>query len=137
VTRVYITVDHFGRSAAGGVRPPCQGCTSPAADDESTEEIAGRSDPAEYQIVGASGTIALCRTCAIHSIKSLAARFVMFDPSATRDLMDFFAAEATKKRSTSGKKSKAAKAPKVIDVAGIPAAKALPTPRKRSGKEAP
>jgi len=91
--RVYITVDHFSRSPAAGAQPPCQGCTSPAVDDESTEEIAGRSDPAEYQIVGASGTIALCRTCAIHSIKSLAARFVMFDPSATRDLMDFFAAE--------------------------------------------
>jgi len=111
-TAVYVTVLHYGELPVAS-RPLCQGCTPPSVD--------GRSEPmlppkrTKYQVVGASGTLALCRDCAIHAIKSLAARFMLFDPSATRDLMSFFAAEATKKRPAARKKRRAPK--RVIDVA--------------------
>jgi hypothetical protein len=68
---------------------------------------------AAYQVVGGSGKLALCRSCAVHVIKSLAARFVMFDPSATRDLMNFFASEVVKKRSA---KKRRRPSKQVIDV---------------------
>jgi hypothetical protein len=112
VTQVYITVDHFGRKPADS-RPLCQGCTPATVDGRS--ELSFVPARAEYQIVGASGTIVFCRDCAIHAVKSLAARFVLFDPRATRDLMDFFAAEATKKRPATRRKKTAVK--RVINVA--------------------
>lgn len=112
MTAIFVTVNHFAKTAPDASRPFCAGCTPPPS-------AAGRLDPiirperATYQVVGASGTIALCRDCAIHTIKSLAARFMMFDPSATRDLMSFFAAEASKKRPAARKR----RAPKgIIDV---------------------
>ena len=88
MSEIYVTVNHYDGSATAE-RPHCQGCTS---------EGSPFPEPAEYQLVGASGTIDLCRRCVLHSIKSFAARFMMFDRSATRDLMDFFAATAPKKR---------------------------------------
>lgn len=88
MSEIYVTVNHYDRSATAE-RPRCQGCTS---------EGSPFPEPADYQLVGASGTIDLCRRCVLHSIKSFAARFMMFDPRATRDLMDFFAANASKKR---------------------------------------
>jgi len=109
---VYVTVDHFGKAPLAS-RPLCQGCTPPSVDGRSESAIV--PERAEYQVVGASGTLALCRDCAIHAIKSLAARFMLFDPSATRDLMSFFAAEAGKKRPAARKKRRAPK--RVIDVA--------------------
>jgi len=127
VTAVYVTVDCLGETTAAS-RPPCRGCTPISSGDDPTVP-AIRPTQAEYRLVGASGTIALCRDCAIHSIKSLAARFMLFDPIATRDLMDFFAAEAAK-RPASRKKRRSAKALKVIDV---PAEKLLPAPRKSGG----
>lgn len=111
VTPIYVTVHHYG-ATRGDPRPFCGGCT-PVVVDGSSGRITS-STLAEYQIVGASGTIALCRNCALHSIKSLAARFMLFDRSATRDLMDFFAAEMTKKRPPTGKRRRAPKS--VIDV---------------------
>lgn len=131
MTAIYVTVDHLGRISAAS-RPLCQGCTPASIDGRS--ELVVPPDRAEYKIVGASGTIAFCRRCAIHSIKSLAARFVMFEPSATRDLMDFFAAEATTKRPAARKKSRSIKAPEVIDVS---ATKLLPAPRKRNRRASP
>ncbi len=122
MSAIYVTVDHFGEMPNTS-RPPCQGCTPPSVDDQPVPTVYLAS--AEYRIVGSSGAIALCRDCAIHSIKSLAARFVLFDPSATRDLMDFFAAEASKKRPAARRKGHA---PKVIDV---PVVKRLTGPRKR------
>jgi hypothetical protein len=112
-TAIYITVDHFGNAPTVS-RPLCQGCTPPSVDGRSKPVI----DPerAEYQVVGASGTIALCRSCAIHSIKSLAARFVLFDPSATRELMSFFAVEAAKKKRPSPRRKRTSPE-RVIDVA--------------------
>jgi hypothetical protein len=124
VTAIYVTVDYLGRVPVAS-RPLCQGCTPVSVDGQSAPIIL--PDRAEYQIVGASGTIDLCRRCAIHSIKSLAARFVMFDPSATRDLMDFFAAEAPKKRPAARRKRRASKVLEVIDV---PVTKLLTEPRK-------
>jgi hypothetical protein len=120
VTAIYVTVNHYGKKTPVASRPLCEGCTPPSVDGGSEPILPPKR--AEYQIVGSSSTLALCRDCAIHSIKSLAARFMMFDPSATRELMDFFAAEATKKRPTARKKSSSGqsvkrRAPKrVIDV---------------------
>jgi hypothetical protein len=113
---VYITVDHFGKAPVTS-RPLCQGCTPPSVDGRSEPAIS--PERAEYQVVGVSGTIALCRNCSIHAIKSLAARFVLFDPSATRDLMSFFSVEAGKRRpdrkkSSLGKRRSPTK--RVIDV---------------------
>lgn len=114
-TAVYVTVDHFGKAPTAS-RPFCQGCTPPSVNGS---EPAVPPVRAEYQVVGASGTLALCRNCAIHAIKSLAARFMLFDPSATRDLMSFFAAEATKKKRPAARKKRST--PKrVIDVATTP-----------------
>ena len=125
--QIYVTVDHLGMSPHTA-RPLCQGCTPASVDGRSVPAVTPTR--AEYRLVGASGDIALCRNCAIHSIKSLAARFVLFDPSATRDLMDFFAAEAgKKKRPTRKKRSKA-----VIDVPGPSTAKALPASTSRKVK---
>ena len=115
MTAIYVTVNHYDKKTPVASRPLCEGCTPSSVDGRS--ELIVPPERAEYQIVGASGTIALCRRCAIHSIKSLAARFVMFDPSATRDLMDFFAAEAAKKatkRPAAKKKRRSSKS--VIDV---------------------
>lgn len=109
---MFVTVDYYGRSPVAS-RPLCQGCTPPSVDGRSEPAIDPES--AEYQVVGASGTIALCRACAIHAIKSLAARFVLFDPNATRELMSFFAVEANKKRPAARKKRRDPK--RVIDVA--------------------
>lgn len=112
MTAIYITVNHYDKKRPITSCLLCEGCTPASVD--------GRSEPlvpperAEYQVVGASGTLALCRNCAIHSIKALAARFVLFDPSATRDLMDFFAAEAVKKRPAAKKKRRPSKG--IIDV---------------------
>lgn len=111
MTAIYVTVNHYGKTPVAS-RPLCEGCTPPSVDGRS--ELVVPPERAEYQIVGASNTIALCRNCAIHSIKSLAARFVMFDPSATRDLMDFFAAETAKKRPAVRKKRQPPKS--IIDV---------------------
>lgn len=111
MTAVYITVNHYDKKTPIASRPVCAGCTPSAVDGRS--ELAVPPERAEYQIVGASDTIALCRTCAIHSIKSLAARFMMFDPSATRDLMDFFAAAAKKSPAATAKKKRSKN---VIDV---------------------
>ena len=94
-TAVYVTVNHYDKKTPAASRPVCAGCTPSSVDGRL--ELVVPPERSEYQIVGASGTIALCRDCAIHSIKSLAARFMMFDPRATRDLMDFFAAEAKKR----------------------------------------
>lgn len=94
MTAIYVTVNHFDTTMPVASRPLCDGCTPSSVDGRS--EVLAPPERAEYQIVGASGTLALCRDCAIHSIKSLAARFMLFDPSATRDLMSFFAAEAKK-----------------------------------------
>ena len=115
MTAIYVTVNHYDKKTPVASRPLCEGCTPSSVDGRS--ELVVPPERAAYQIVGASGTIALCRDCAIHSIKSLAARFVMFDPSATRDLMDFFAAKAAKKRPTAKKKRRPSK--RVIDV-GVP-----------------
>jgi hypothetical protein len=111
VIPIYVTVSHYDKKL-GASRPLCQGCTPPSVDGRS--ELVVTPERAEYQIVGASGTLALCRNCAIHSIKSLAARFVMFDPSATRDLMDFFSAQAAKKRPAGKKKRRPPKG--ILDV---------------------
>jgi len=125
---IYVTVDHLGGAPS---RPPCQGCSPPSGDGQSESAVPPRS--AEYKIVGASATIALCRDCAIHSIKSLAARFVMFDPRATRDLMDFFAADAAKKRPRRRPAAKKrGKRAGVIDVVGAVAPLLL-----GGGKKAP
>ena len=94
MSEIYVTVNHYGETPTTS-RPSCQGCTA---------EGSPLPAPAEYQLVGASGTIDLCRRCVLHSIKSFAARFMMFDRSATRDLMDFFAANATKKQPTTKKR---------------------------------
>ena len=117
MAQVYVTVDHFGNVPTVS-RPLCQGCTPPSVDGRSKPAI----DPerAEYQVVGASGTIALCRACAIHSIKSLAARFMLFDASATRDLMSFFAAEAGSKKRPAAARKKRPSPKGVIDVAAAP-----------------
>lgn len=120
MTSVYVTVDYLGQDPIAS-RPACQGC---AVDGGNLVRHA------EYKVIGASGTLALCRDCAIHSIKSLAARFVLFDLSATRDLMDFFSADAAK-RPAAKKKRRQLKALKVIDV---PAEKLLPAPRKSGGR---
>jgi hypothetical protein len=130
VTAIYVTVDCLGETTAAS-RPFCQGCT-PISSGDAPSVPAIRPTRAEYRLVGASGTIALCRDCAIHSIKSLAARFMLFDPRATRDLMDFFAAEAPKKRPAARRKRSAPKVSKAIDVIGVPVVKRLTAPRKRS-----
>lgn len=119
---IYVTADYYGQAPVAS-RPLCQGCTPASVDGRS--ELSILPERAEYRVVGASGTLDLCRRCAIHSIKSLAARFVMFDPSATRDLMDFFAAEAAKKAPTGPRKRRAQK---TLDVA---VKKLLVAPRKR------
>jgi len=108
---IYVTVNPYGKTPVAS-RPLCEGCTPPSVDGRSETILPPKR--AEYQIVGASGTIAFCRDCAIHSIKSLAARFVMLDPSATRDLMDFFATEAAKKQPVAKKKRQPPK--KLIDL---------------------
>jgi len=131
MTAVYVTVEHLGTMPTAA-RPPCQGCSSPAAMPSSS---AGRSEmvvSSEYRLVGASGTIAFCRDCAVHSIKSLAARFMMFDPSATRDLMSFFAAEAPKKR-PAGRKRRTPRRLAVIDV--VDATKQLAAPSEPGGRK--
>jgi hypothetical protein len=112
MTAIYVTVNHYDKKTPDASRPLCAGCTP--ASVEGRSDLITPPERAEYQIIGASGTIALCRNCAIHSIKSLAARFALFDPSATRDLMDFFAAEATKKRPAAKKKRRPPKG--IIDV---------------------
>ena len=109
MTAIYVTVNHYDKKTPATARPLCEGCTPASVDGHS--ELIVPPERAAYQVVGASGTFALCRDCAIHSIKSLAARFVMFDPSATRDLMDFFATEAKKRPAPKKKPSKS-----VIDV---------------------
>jgi hypothetical protein len=116
VTAIYVTVNRYDKKTPVAARPLCEGCTPSSVDGRS--ELLVPPERAEYQVVGASGTIALCRNCAIHSIKSLAARFMMFDPSATRDLMSFFAAEAAKKRPTMKKRpmTKKKRPKSVIDV---------------------
>jgi hypothetical protein len=111
MTAVYITVNHYDKKTPIASRPVCAGCTPSSVDGRS--ELTLPPERAEYQIVGASDTLALCRNCAIHSIKSLAARFMMFDPSATRDLMDFFAAAAKKSPAAAAKKKRTKN---VIDV---------------------
>jgi hypothetical protein len=109
VTAIYVTVNHYDKKTPAASRPLCEGCTPSSVDGRS--ELAVPPARAEYQVVGASGTMALCRDCAIHSIKSLAARFMMFDPRATRDLMDFFAAEAKRRPVAKKKRPKS-----IIDV---------------------
>jgi hypothetical protein len=107
----YVTVECFvGPHKASP--PSCQGCTPPS-DNAPRHSLSPRS--AAYRVLGASGAIALCRDCALGSIKSLAARFMLYDPRATADLMDFFAAEATKKRRPT-RSTPRKKRGKVIDV---------------------
>jgi hypothetical protein len=115
MTAIYVTVNHYDKKTPAASRPLCAGCTPPASVDGRSDLIVP-PERAEYQVIGASGTIALCRRCAIHSIKSLAARFALFDPSATRDLMDFFAAEATKTKKRPAPKKKRRPAKGVVDV---------------------
>lgn len=109
MTAIYVTVNHFDRKTPLASRPLCVGCTPSSVDGRSALVVP--PERAAYQVVGASGTMALCRDCAIHAIKSLAARFMMFDSRATRDLMDFFAAEAKKRPAAKKKRPKS-----VIDV---------------------
>lgn len=93
---VYVTVDYFG--AARRDRPPCDGCTppgDPSNGDLSKDDL--RAELAVLRVVGASGGMHLCTSCARDVVKSIAARFVLHDRRSTRDLMDFFAAEARKK----------------------------------------
>jgi len=89
---VYVTVDYFGTARRD--RPSCEGCTAPG--DVSKMDLL-RATPAVLCVVGASGGMNLCTSCSRGVVKSIAARFVMHDRRSTRDLMDFFAAEARKK----------------------------------------
>jgi hypothetical protein len=83
---VYVTVDYFG--AARRDRPPCDGCT-PANDP------LGGFEPSAMRVIGTSSGMNLCTRCARDVIKSIAARFMLYDPRSSHDLMDFFAVEAS------------------------------------------
>ena len=66
--------------------PSCMGCLPTDGTSAIIVPV-----PARYRIVSTAYGVDLCTACAVSMIKSLAARFAMYERSATRDLMDFFA----------------------------------------------
>lgn len=89
---VYVTVDYFGTARSD--RPPCESCTPPG-DPSMTDLLQVNSSV--LRVIGASGGMNLCTRCARDVVKSIAARFVLFDGQSTRDLMSFFAVTTKKK----------------------------------------
>lgn len=66
--------------------PSCMGCLPTDGTSAIVVPV-----PAAYRIISTAYGVDLCTACAVNMIKSLAARFAMYERSATRDLMDFFA----------------------------------------------
>ena len=87
---VYVTVDYF--EAARRERPPCDGCTALGH----LEQPVDQREPAAMRVIGTSGGMNLCTRCARDVIKSIAARFMLYDRRSSHDLLDFFAVEANR-----------------------------------------
>jgi len=104
---VYITVDYF--EVARRRRPPCDGCTPPdIVLPVLTADVMAHADPADLRVIGTSGGMNLCTRCARDVIKSIAARFMLYDRRSSHDLLDFFAIEAIEARKPAPRKPRLA-----------------------------
>lgn len=76
-------------------QPPwCSGCTGPHVKSHALV----RPVPAAYRIVGVAFELDLCSTCCENLVKSIAARFMLYDGKRSRELMRFFAVDLPKPR---------------------------------------
>ena len=116
-SEIYTTVDYYG-DRAEDARPLCQGCMPEGiATTESSSTAVTVPVRARYRVVGASGDIDLCLRCAVNVVKSISARFMMYDRRADHELRDFFAvAVKTTKTAKKRKTKKAARKAGSVDV---------------------